>query len=155
MKKKIIKTEELKLNKTLVIDEESKKIITSAERGRYSYFDYTEEIIKNIAMKDMEEVTRNEWFAIAQALFPNYLICSGLIDSFLMFEIKNQVRIDPPKYYYCNLWSFLNNDREARVNLLVEEVKDLFNKNNINYHESWNIELFDKINSIKEGKKNE
>lgn len=132
--KKITK---LNLNKSLEINEEYKKIITSAEKGRYSYFDYDRESVQAVAKKNIKDVKQVDCFILVQALFPEYLICSGLIDCFLMFEIKNNYRVDPPKYYYSTLGSFLNNNKEVQANFLIDEIMDLFDKNNIECDNSW------------------
>lgn len=127
----------LNLNKSLEINEKYKQIITTAERGRYSYFDYDKESVQAVAKKNIKDVRLVDCFILAQALFPEYLICSGLIDSFLMFEIKNNNRVDPPKYYYSSLASYLNNNKEVQANFLIDEVIDLFDKNDIECDSSW------------------
>lgn len=131
-------TEALLLNKKLEMDEEAKRIITTAEGGRYSYFDYTKEKIQEIALKNLDDIERNDADILVQALFPKYLICGGLFDCFLMFEIKKNRRIDPPKYCYCDLTSYLNNDDKLKFNYLAFEIVDLFKANDIQYNEQWN-----------------
>ena len=101
-------TQQLTLNKTLVINENAKQIITTAEKGRYSYFDYSKETIQDIASKHPNELTQKTAFTIVQALFPEFLICSGLFDAFLMFEIKDNKRSDPPKFCYDHIHCYLN-----------------------------------------------
>ena len=137
------------LNKSLEMNEEYKKNITSAENGRYSYFDYSKEIVQKIANKDFNQLYCADVRPIVQALFPQYLICSGLFDGFLMFEIKNNYRVDPPKYCYLDVGSYLNNNKEVKCNLLIEEIFDIFNKNDIKAHESWikALEIIKKENS--------
>lgn len=131
-------TTEIQLNKDLSIDfSKYKKEITTAENGRYSYFDFSKEAVSEIASKEIDDVSVPELRMLAQALFPEYLQCGGLFDGFLFFEIRQNRRVDPPKYYYCVLSSYLNNDKKAKVNRLSEEVKDLFEKNGISYSESW------------------
>ena len=131
------KLKPLELNKSLVMNEEYKKVITSAEKGRYSYYDYSKEIIQEIANKDFEQLYCADARPIVQALFPKYLITSGLWDNFLMFEIVDNERANSPKYCYLDACSYLDNDDKARCNLLLEEIIDLFNKNDITPHESW------------------
>lgn len=139
------KTQAIKLNKDLSIDfSEYKRKITTAENGRYSYFDFSKEAVSEIASKEIDNVSVPELRMLAQALFPEYLQCSGLFDGFLFFEIRSNKRVDPPKYYYCFLSSYLNNDNKAKVNRLSEEVKDLFEQNGISYSESWK-QFFDGI----------
>lgn len=129
------------LNKELVVNEEYKKVITSAEEGSYEYYDFSKEKVQEIAIKNINNLTYYDACVLVQALFPKYLICSGLLDSFLMFEIKNNERKDPPKYCYYNLVNYLNNDKESKVNLLISEIIDLFKANNIQYHETWDKAL--------------
>lgn len=131
-------TEALFLNKKLEMDEEAKRIITTAEGGRYSYFDYTKEKIQEIALKNLDDIKRIDANILVQALFPKYLICGGLFDNFLMFEIKNNRRADPPKYCYYDLTSYLNNNNEVKFNYLASEIIDLFKVNDIQYNEQWN-----------------
>jgi len=132
-------TKELKLNKDLTIKEEYKKVITEAERRSYSYFDYTKEKIQEIASKDLTELKVKDGFYLVQALYPQYLVCSGLIDNFLIFEIKKGMRVDPPKYYYRNITSYLNNDDKNKFNYLAAEIVDLFKVNNIEYNKLWDV----------------
>lgn len=129
----------LVLNKNLEIDEDAKKIITTAEGGRYRYFDYTKEKVQAVASLTLEELKVEDGFVLVQALFPKYLICNGIFDNFLMFEIKNGKRVDPPKYFCGNLDEYINNDENS--NFLLEEIKDLFEKNEIHYSKDW-VDLF-------------
>lgn len=90
-----------------------------------------------IALKNIYDIEIVEAFSIVQALFPNYLVCSGLFDSFLLFEIKDGRRIDPPKYFYNHFASYLNDDKVAKCNKLIDEIMDLFEQNNITCDKSW------------------
>ena len=89
-------TTKIELNKDLSVDyTEWKKNITS--KG-YSYYDFSREEVERIAKKNVKEVSTTEIRTLAQALFPQYLQCSGLFDGFLFFEVIDGVRVDPPKY---------------------------------------------------------
>lgn len=138
----------LNLNKNLEMNEDFKKEITSAEGGRYNYFDYDFQTIEKIAKVDptTDEFTYNNAATLVQALFPEYLICSGLFDCFVIFKIGNGYRVNPPKYCYSNLASYLNNNETKKYNLLIEEIIDLFKKNNIAYNKIWD-ELLNKVNN--------
>lgn len=128
----------MKLNKDLTIFEKYSEKIRFAEKGRYCYFYFPKGKIQDIAnLNNEEELTQNIAFTLAQALFPEYLICSGLFDSFLMFEIKDCARVDPPKYFYNHFGCFLNNKKDVKENHLGLEIKDLFKKNNIKYSSLW------------------
>lgn len=139
MKKNTKKLEKLTLNKELNINNQLKEVIITAEKGRYSYFDFNKDVIEKIAQKSLakDDLKVTDCFYLVQALFPQYLVCSGLFDCFLLFEIKNNYRVDPPIYYYHNLSAYLNNNENCKYNRLVDEIIDLFKKNNIKYHEDW------------------
>ena len=132
------KLEALTLNKDLQLNKKYKDIIISAENGRYSYFDYSKDVIQNIANNNLSDIDWEDCAYLLQALFPQYLICSGLFDSFLMFEIENGKRSDPPKYFYKDLQSFLNNgEGKTQYNYLGNEIIDLFKANGIRYNSEW------------------
>ena len=133
------KLEKLVLNKKIIVDENQKSVITSAEGARYKYFDFTKEKISEIAIKPFSNLTIEDCFVLVQALFPEYLICSGLFDTFIIFEIKNGRRIDPPKYFFSSLDSYLNNNNELKFNFLAAEIVDLCIKNNIQYAKFWDV----------------
>lgn len=136
MDKKIYKgTERIETNRNLEIDFSAWK--ENITKFRYSYFDFDKEKVSAIANKDLKDIEYNEARILVQALFPQYLVCSGIFDRFVLFEVKDGVRIDPPKYYYNTIYSFLNNDKYAAVNYLLDEIKDLFKHNRIAYSESW------------------
>lgn len=137
MKEEKKQLKELVLNKSLVVDEQAKGIITTAENGRYSYYDYNKEIVEKIAHKNTDDMTWEDFAILAQALFPKHLICSGLFDCFLMFNIENNKRVDLPEFYYGHAGSFLNNNEELKYNNLFLEIMDLFEKNDIVPDDSW------------------
>ncbi len=129
-------TEAIETNKDLSIDFSKWK--ANITKIRYKYFDFDKEKIEAIAKKNSEDdITDDNFRTIIQALFPQYLLCSGFIDSVIIFIVNNGVREDPPKYYYSDLRAYLNNDNEAKVNRLSDEIKDLFEKNEIEYSDLW------------------
>ena len=84
-------TTKIELNKDLSVDyTEWKKNITS--KG-YSYYDFSREEVERIAKKNVKEVSTTEIRTLAQALFPQYLQCSGLFDGFLFFDVEDGVRV--------------------------------------------------------------
>lgn len=135
MATKKIKTQEILTNRNLSIDYSKWK--KNIESKRYSYFDFNHEEIERIAKKNLQEVSNDEIRLLVQALFPEYLQCSGLFDAFLLFDVVDGERVDPPKYFYGNLRSYLNNDKEAKVNRLCDEIKELFQENEIECSEEW------------------
>lgn len=137
MKEEKKQLKELVLNKSLVVDEQAKKIITTAENGRYSYYDYNKEIVEKIAHKNIHTTTWEDFATLTQALFPKHLIGSGLIDCLLLFNIENGQRVDPPEFYYNYVGSFLNNNKELKYNNIFFEIMDLFEKNNIVPDDEW------------------
>ncbi len=131
-----------KLNKNLEMNKDFKENIISAENGRYIYYDYDLQTIKDIAKVDPQnELTYNNVATLVQVLFPEYLVCSGLFDNFIMFKVKNGRREDSPKYCYRSLDSYLNNNNDKKDNLLIEEIVDLFKQNNIDYNKIWDEAL--------------
>lgn len=89
---------------TLNYSEENKLAITEAENCRgYTYYEYTEEAVRAIATKAAAFVEEREWRSLLQMLYPDKLICSGLFEAFLVFEIKNGRRKDPPQEHWSNL----------------------------------------------------
>ena len=135
MATKKIKTVQIETNRDLTQDfSDSKQKI---ENARYRYYDYSRDKILEIVSKDIRAVEDHEIREIVQALFPDYLICSGLFDGILLFEIRNGTRVDPPKYFYRNLSAYLNNDEKSKVNRLKDEIKSMLEQNEIPYHDSW------------------
>lgn len=133
-----------KLNKNLEMNKDFKENIISAENGRYTYYDYDLQTIKDIAkVNPQTELTYNNAATLVQVLFPEYLVCSGLFDSFIMFKVKDGRRGVSPKYCYRSLDSYLNNN-DKKDNLLIEEIVDLFKQNNIDYNKMWN-EVLERI----------
>lgn len=122
-------TTKIELNKDLSVDyTEWKKNITS--KG-YSYYDFSREEVERIAKKNVKEVSGTEIRTLVQALFPQYLQCSGLFDGFLFFEVNNGVRIDPPKYCYATCNSYLDNNT---VDIVVQDVDFLTPKTDDDYY---------------------
>lgn len=81
--------------------EEDKKLIESAN---CRYYDFTDEIIKNIVNKKMNDITNEEWRILIQMLYPKNMIGSGLFQPILIFKIsKNGKRVDPPVEAYNSL----------------------------------------------------
>lgn len=110
--------------------EENKKIV---EKDRYSYYDFTEEKIKLIVSKNVNEVTNEEWRMLIQMLYPKSMIGSGLFQPILIFSInKNGKRIDPPKEAYNNITDLKENS------CLFFRIIDYIEKNsNLKINNSW------------------
>jgi hypothetical protein len=68
-------------------------------------------------------------------LYPENLICSGLFDAFLVFDIINATRKDPPKEAYANLTT------TVKKSALLERIIAALNEGGIEPHESWRIAL--------------
>lgn len=134
MKKK--STQAIATNKDLTIDNvEVKKMIEEAD---YEYYDFSPTSISRIAQEsDIKNIGNHDLKSLVQALFPDALICSGLFDGIVLFSVCGGKRIDPPKHWYCDFASYLDNDNNAKVNRLKDEIKDLFEKNNIKPSDEW------------------
>lgn len=110
-----------------------KQKITTAEGGRYTYYDYDKEIVEKIALTnvfssedaDLTKLT----YTLVQTLYPDYLICSGLFDSFCLFEVAHGKRVDPPVEAHARM--------DSNKGYLILQVKDLFDKNNLPYSDDW------------------
>lgn len=77
---------------------EDKELIESAN---CRYYDFTDEIIKNIVNKEINDITNEEWRTLIQMLYPKNMIGSGLFQPILIFKIsKNGKRVDPPTEAY-------------------------------------------------------
>lgn len=75
--------------------EEDKSYIEKS--GRYTYYEFTSESIKDIATKNINDVTTDEWRSLVQMLYPTNMVGSGLFQPILIFRIgRDGRRIDPP-----------------------------------------------------------
>lgn len=121
--------------------------IEAAENKRgYKYYDFTEETIKATCAKHGKEVTKGEWYALIQMLYPHDLICYGLFESFIVFKIEpekgsdplnllNGKRKDPPYEHWFNLIE------EGSDGILLERIITAVEENGITVHESWHQPL--------------
>lgn len=112
--------------------EENKKLVELS--GRYKYYDFNEETIKQIVEKDINEVTSTEWRTLIQMIYPTRMIGSGLFQGILIFKITNTgVRIDPPLEAYSRVDEVTNGDC-----LLFKIVRHIKENSKIKLHNSWN-----------------
>lgn len=127
--------------------EDDKKLI---ESGRYRYYDFTEEIIKQIISKNISKVTNEEWRILLQMLYPKNMIGSGLFQPILIFEIKkNGKRKDPPIEAYNGI-DDLKRDL-IKADCLLFRIMNYIEKNsNLKINNSW-YKAKEKI--LKEGTK--
>lgn len=95
------------------------------------HYDFTEEKARKIAAKDARDVDYKEWCSLLQMLYPGTLICSGIFDPFLVFEIKNGRRKDPPKEHWRSL------TEPGSDGVLLERFKNALSEHGITVHESW------------------
>ena len=116
----------------LNFDPKDKEIIVQAENNRgYTYYEFTEDKVKAIAAKPVREIEYDEWCCLLQMLYPTGLICSGLFDPFLVFEIVNGKRKDPPK----ESWPSLN--KEGSSGILLERFAKELTDHGIEMHDTW------------------
>ena len=123
----------------LTFNQADKDRIVKAENNRgYIYYDFTELSCKSVAEKPLNEVSDNEWYMLVQMLFPANLICSGIFESFLVFEIKggstleSGKRQDPPMRAWQNL-TVANRKGEVLLKMIVGNLTE----NGILVHETW------------------
>ena len=121
-----MKGKRLKMN----YKEEDKKLVESA---RCHYYDFSEEIIKEIVKKHIKDVTSEEWRILIQMLYPKNMIGSGLFQPILIFRInKNGKRVDPPLEAYNNV-----NDLKDKDCLLFRMINHIEKHSNLKIHNSW------------------
>ena len=114
--------------------EEDKKII---ESGKYRYYDFTEEIIRQIISKNISEVTNEEWRILLQMIYPKNMIGSGLFQPILIFEIKkNGERKDPPIEAYNGI-DDLKRDLTKTDCLLFRIMNHIEENSNLKINQSW------------------
>ena len=112
--------------------QEDKERIVQAENNRgYNYYEFTPEKIKAIAAKPVREVEYDEWCCFVQLLYPAGLICSGLFEPFLVFEIVDGKRKDPPNEH----WPSLN--RAGSDGVLIERFIGVLAAHGIKAHDTW------------------
>ncbi len=111
--------------------EKDKTMICEADRRGYSYYEFTKESVKAIAVKEIRNVEDHEWRSLLQMLYPDKLICSGLFEPFLVFEIQNGCRKDPPKEHWRNLTA------PGSDGVLLERFISALAEHGIEAHESW------------------
>ena len=107
------------------------------EKVRYRYYDFTEEIIKQIISKNISEVTNEEWRILLQMIYPKNMIGSGLFQPILIFEIKkNGKRKDPPIEAY-NRIDDLKRDLKKADCLLFRIMNHIEKNSNLKINDSW------------------
>ena len=107
------------------------------ERKRYSYYDFSLDGIRKIAESDINALEPNDLRAIVQCLYPKFLVCSGLFDAILLFDVRpSGDRIDPPFASWRYLGTAQNEFKDSP--LMADSISKLFKANGIKPHESWN-----------------
>lgn len=107
------------------------------EKERYSYYDFTEEIIKEIVSKKVEDVTNLEWRKLIQMLYPRNMIADGLFQPIVIFNIdKNGKRIDPPIESYSSITEMRKNS-EKNSCLFMRMMDYIESNSELQIHDSW------------------
>lgn len=114
---------------------ENKMHVEGEKYHNYSYYDFNEQSVREIASKHAKDVTGHEWYSLVQMLYPKNLITSGLFDAFLVFDIINRKRKDPPKEYWNDLVT------PGSDGVLLERIISALSEHKIDVHESWKIAL--------------
>ena len=121
----------------LNFNEQDKALITEAENKRgYTYYEFTEEKIREIAAKPAQTIEYKEWCCLVQMLYPRGLICSGLFDPFLVFDIVDGKRKDPPRWHWGDLQS-----PGGDGSILLGRIIRALAEHGIEVHESWHKAL--------------
>ena len=109
----------------------NKALVCGADNRGYVYYEYTEESVRRIAAKEVSTVSDREWRSLLQMLYPDCLICSGLFEPFLVFEITNGRRKDPPQEHWDSLVA------PGSDGILLERFIAVLREHGIKVHESW------------------
>lgn len=110
--------------------EDDKRLI---ESGKYRYYDFTEEIVRKIVSKNINDVINEEWRILLQMLYPSNMIGSGLFQSILIFKIsKSGKRVDPPLEAYNSI-----NDLKEGTCLLFQIIEYIEKNSKFKIHDSW------------------
>ena len=114
---------------------QDKELIESSDR--YKYYDFTEEIIKQIISKNINEVVNDEWRILIQMIYPKNMIGSGFFQPILIFDIlKNGKRKDPPIEAYNGI-ADLKQDL-IKVDCLLFRIMDYIKENSdLEFENSW------------------
>lgn len=124
---------------------ENKELIEKS--GRYTYYDFTQQNIEKIINKDINDVENNEWRILIQMLYPEELICRGLLQPIVIFKVnKNGKRIDPPIEAYNGIDDLVND-----TCLLFRIIEHIEKNGTLKIDNSW-YKVRDKILSTKEAK---
>ena len=111
------------------------------EGAGYMYYGFTEEKVRKIITKEIEDVTNDEWRTLIQMLYPNKMIGSGIFDRALIFAIsqKTHRRVDPPLKAYRDV-----RDNRGKEGSLFNQIYNALKKAGLEdaIHESWKKELF-------------
>ena len=117
----------------LTFKEENKQIITGECRHNYTYYEYTPEIIQKIVNKHPNDLSNDEWRTLIQMLYPDSLICSGLIQPILLFHIKDKYRVDPPYLAFNSIV-----DKNKKINCtLYEKIYNFLLENEVVMQSGW------------------
>lgn len=109
----------------------NKALVCGADNRGYVYYEYTEESVRRIAAKEVSTVSDREWRSLLQMLYPDCLICSGLFEPLLVFEIKSGRRKDPPHEHWRDLVT------PGSDGVLLERFIRALAGHGIEIHESW------------------
>ena len=110
--------------------EDDKRLI---ESGKYRYYDFTEEIVRKIVSKNINDVINEEWRILLQMLYPSNMIGSGLFQPILIFKIsKNGKRVDPPLEAYNSI-----NDLKENTCLLFKIIEHIEKNSTFEINDSW------------------
>ena len=110
--------------------EDDKRLI---ESGKYRYYDFTEEIVRKIVSKNINDVINEEWRILLQMLYPSNMIGSGLLQPILMFKIsKNGKRVDPPLEVYNSI-----DDLKENTCLLFKIIEHIEKNSTFEINDSW------------------
>lgn len=115
--------------------QEDKARIEGEKFHSYHYYEFTEQSLRALAARDIYEIPSKECYQLVQMLYPSNLICSGLFERCLVFDIINGIRQDPPKEHWYDLATPGSNG------ILLERIITALEENGVEVHQSWKMAL--------------
>ena len=103
--------------------------------NRYTYFNFSRKMCERLAKMSPNDIKNIELRGLIQMLYPDKLIASGLFQNVLIFDIKNNKRVDPPLEAYNDM---THGENEEGLTLFERIVNVLKKEGITEYHEHWN-----------------
>lgn len=110
----------------------SEKNAEKISNAGYNYYKFTEESIREMASKPIQDLNTTQLYSLVQMLYPDKLICSGLFENVLIFKVSAKGRrIDPPVEHWMDLTS------KGSDGILFVRICKVLTDAGIKIHDSW------------------